>query len=710
MRITVTPNAAWNPSIQLTDICVAGPNPMMQTCVAGSDSAFDGQVETLDFGNASGSPRTMFLVIDTNSAPTAVTTFDMTIQFITPQLGDVCTTAFALDGGAQLAQNLDLFVNDYGNGIGCAPSTGLDRVYSATVPPGNRLTATATASTLADGGIAFSPSLNIITDAVCTTTSTCVAGASAAPGTGNTTVSYDNVGTTAQNLFLVVDTSSTVVQGAFDLTTSIAPTVLPPGDVCGNTAAAITTSTMLTAQPMSGYVNHYSFATSLPSCSLTDGPDRVYAVTVPPAFRLRLISNATFPHSVSVVDGPAANCLSRSVACVASGQRLSAGSLTTVYDNPGATRTVFVIVDRPAMTPSMDTFDLGIDLQMVAANETCATAGTPITTATTLTAQNLATAANDYTWSGNPRCAAPGAGSPDLVYAVTVPAGNRLTATVTGIFDPVVNVVDGTVCTNTPDQTCLVGANLQTGNTEVVTFDNTNPGPRTVFVVVENANSTGPATFDLAFAFSVAPPPPYTKTLVPAVCRTLTAAATAVPNTIGDDVESSWAAMPFTFNFFGAPVTTFSASSNGYVGFSNLTTGTIGRQFTNASIPNNSQPNGIAAPFWDDLRDATTPTPTSVQTETFGTTGSRRWVLQWSQIGFYPLSVERLTFQVHVVEGTNVIEFHYCTLDASTGSATRVTGNSATVGLESATGNEGVEHSFNIAGSVSTTQAIRFTP
>ena len=63
-----------------------------------------------------------------------------------------------------------------------------------------------------------------------------------------------------------------------------------------------------------------------------------------------------------------------------------------------------------------------------------------------------------------------------------------------------------------------------------------------------------------------------------------------------------------------------------------------------------------------------------------------------------------------MLEGTNVVEFHYCTLDAGTGSATRVTGDSATVGLESATGNEGLEHSFNAASSVSTTQAIRFTP
>jgi len=157
-------------------------------------------------------------------------------------------------------------------------------------------------------------------------------------------------------------------------------------------------------------------------------------------------------------------------------------------------------------------------------------------------------------------------------------------------------------------------------------------------------------------------------------------------------------------------VTTFSVSSNGYVGFSNLTTGTIGRQYINQGIPNNTVPNGIAAPFWDDLRDQTTPTPTSVQTETFGTMGTRRFVLQWAEVGFFSGNGERLTFQVHVLEGTNVVEFHYCSLAAGSGSATRVTGDSATVGLESSTGAEGLEHSLDLGYSVSTTQAIRFTP
>ncbi len=71
---------------------------------------------------------------------------------------------------------------------------------------------------------------------------------------------------------------------------------------------------------------------------------------------------------------------------------------------------------------------------------------------------------------------------------------------------------------------------------------------------------------------------------------------------------------------------------------------------------------------------------------------------------------ERLTFQAQIYETTNVIEFHYCTLAANSGSATDVTGGSASVGLENATGDVGVQHSYGTASSVNTTDGIRFTP
>ncbi|MCA2977576.1 MAG: hypothetical protein INH37_04780, partial [Myxococcaceae bacterium] len=704
VRVTATPGPSWDMSVQLTDLCVAGSNSSGQTCIAGVNNQGAGQPEVLGFLNASPSARTVLLVIDTFDQPPAVTNFDLVIEFLPQVLGDVCSNATPLPVSAT-AQDLSTFSNDYANGAGCATLPGNDRVYSATIPTGNRLSATVT-STFADGGVGFAPGISIIAAASCVAGSGCVASSS---GASSATTFFDNVGPTPLPVFVVIDTSTAVVQGPFSITSTIAPSALLPGDVCNNTASVITTSTMLTAQPFAGFTGHYGLVNEGPNCFFEDGPDRVYEVAVPAGFRLRAIANATFPYAVSIVPGPASNCLASEVTCLAGQAQSFVGGLsTTVFENAGAmTRTVFVIVDRTAATPMPDTFTLGIDLQLIPPNDTCASSGTPITTGTTLMAQNLGASGNDYQWGGL-RCAS-SSGSPDLVYPVTVAPGTRLTATVTSAgFNPILNVVDGSAgCTTS--MTCLAGSNVLATNVETITWDNVGTTPRTVFVGVESASAT-PTTFDIAFALSASPPPPYVKTSIAAACQTLTAAASPVA-AIGDDVESTWAALPFTLSYFGAPVTAFSVSSNGYVGFSSLTSGAIERQFSNTVIPDSDVPNGIVAPFWDDLINVTAPA-TQVRAETFGVAGSRRWVVEWASVTFYPpSSPERLTFQVQVVEGTNVIEFHYCSLAANGATSTdRTSGGSASFGLENATGTVGVEHSVNLPNAVTTGSGLRFTP
>ena len=58
-------------------------------------------------------------------------------------------------------------------------------------------------------------------------------------------------------------------------------------------------------------------------------------------------------------------------------------------------------------------------------------------------------------------------------------------------------------------------------------------------------------------------------------------------------------------------------------------------------------------------------------------------------------------------EGTNVIEFHYCSL---TGTSGQETGSQASIGLENLAGTTGLQHSFNTAGSISTANGLRYTP
>jgi hypothetical protein len=693
--------------VQITDVCVGGPNPMGQTCIAGVNNQPSGAPEVLTFLNGSMAPRTVFLVVDT--ADMAPTSFDLNIEFLISPAGDVCSTAVPASGPL-LGQDLSPFTDDYNGGPGCAPGTGPDRVYSVTIPAGNRLSATVTAQ-LPDGGVGFVPSLNLITSPTCAVTSACTA-ASQTPGASSTTLLYDNVGTAPQSAFLVVDTASAIPQSTFDLGLTIAPTMLQQGDVCANTAMPITTSTMLTMQPFAGYVNHYGIGVEGTTCFFDDGPDRVYAVTVPAGFRLRAIGNANYSYNLDLVAGPASNCQTNPVTCLDRQSTPMGGSLTARYDNfTGMSQTVFVIVDRQVAAPMTDVFDLGIDLQLIPAYDTCGTAGMPITMNTTLMMQNLANAADDYAWSGQ-RCVSSAFGSPDFAYAVSVPAGQRLTATATSMtFNPVLNVVGTPTCAPV-SQACVAGSNASLGLTETVTWDNNDATARTVFVVVEAGTGAAPGVFDLAISFAPAPPPPYTRTTIMAACQPLTGAASALPSALGDDVFAAWTPMPFSFSFFGTTVANFSVASNGYVGFSNLTVGNVGPtgagSYNNVGIPTATTPNGIAAPFWDDLVSVM---GSQVRHETFGMMGSRRWVLEWTDFAPFPsASPERLTFQVHVLEGTNVIEYHYCSLNPNAGDAARASGGSATVGLEDSTGAIGVEHSLNAPMSVTTGTGLRFTP
>jgi hypothetical protein len=181
--------------------------------------------------------------------------------------------------------------------------------------------------------------------------------------------------------------------------------------------------------------------------------------------------------------------------------------------------------------------------------------------------------------------------------------------------------------------------------------------------------------------------------------------------TLGDDVVSPTRALPFSFPFFRAPQTHFSATSNGLLQFFPSAAGVGSNSYSNLPIPTASAPNGYAGPFWTDLINITG--AGVVRTQTFGISPNRKATVEWSNMR--PLGgdgTERLQFQVQVYETTNVIEFHYCDLSgpADGGLPNLATGADSTIGLETPSGDGGVQHSYNTAGSVSTSSGLRFTP
>lgn len=692
LRAIATPTGAWDPALQLVDPCTTSP---AQSCVASANRS-GSQPEQLDFINTSSVDRNVFLVVDTTSPMPGA--FSLAIDFLIVPPGDVCGAAAPVIVGSVTNQDFNGFSDDYASGTGCATGTSLDRAYSVPLGPGERLSATVVATT-SDGGF-VTPSVSVVASQTCTAAPTCVA-ATRASGS-SATVLYDNVSSGSQLVSVIVETSAST--GVFSLSTSVGPSNPPVGDLCTNAGPPITTSTSLPGQSFTGYANHFSRANQGTTCAFDDGPDRVYAVTIPSGFRMRALVTASFLFSVDVIDGPA-SCAANPVVCVARQQ--TGGTATVLQENTSLVpRTLFLVIDRGSSTPSPDSFDLGIDFGPIPVNDTCAGAGAPITNPVTLSNQSLSFAANDVT--PGLRCGA--GGGVDLVYPVTVPANARLTVTTTATpgFTPILNLIDGaTMCVG---QVACVGAAPTTGaaSPRVATFDNIGPS-RLVYAVVESATSTtGP--FDITFAFGSAQPPPYTKTTFTASCQLLSASA-VTHAIVGDDFATAFLALPFAFTYFGTPVSTYAASTNGNVQLSTADAGVGDTSYNNEAIPTPSGLNGMVAALWDDLTtEASVMPPPTVKSETFGPMGARRFVTEWAGVMFLSSPTERLTFQVHLLEGTNVVELHYCTLAANGGDVNRTSGSSATVGLESLDGTRGAEHSFDTPSSISTGLGLRFTP
>ncbi len=154
-----------------------------------------------------------------------------------------------------------------------------------------------------------------------------------------------------------------------------------------------------------------------------------------------------------------------------------------------------------------------------------------------------------------------------------------------------------------------------------------------------------------------------------------------------DDTTKS-VTLPFAFNFAGANYTSIKISSNGNAHF-----GTASSAYSNVSIPNSANPNGMIAPFWDDLAPNL---GGAVYTGVSGTSPNRTFVIEWRNVNHYGVSgTNGATFEIQLDEGTNHIWLVY--QDTAFGNASYDNGASATSGVENATGTAGNQFSYNTA-------------
>lgn len=260
------------------------------------------------------------------------------------------------------------------------------------------------------------------------------------------------------------------------------------------------------------------------------GPDRVYAVTVPNMERLTVtltpeVTDTTdgglqFDPSLYLVAGPAASCQpadagDRSACLDGSDIDQPPGSpeRVTYFNTTGAPREVFVVVDSFFNAPDEmngiiheGRYELRFTLAAPPMGDRCDTA-TAITPGT-LAGQALTNFSGDYGFGTNCRRS----DGPDRAYSIRVPVGERLTAIATPAldagFDLTLNLIAGpaAACEASP-LVCLTGADSQVGGEpERVDYLNRGPNPQEVFVVVGSYNPADPDT-DFSLTTTVAAPP-----------------------------------------------------------------------------------------------------------------------------------------------------------------------------------------------------------
>jgi hypothetical protein len=130
----------------------------------------------------------------------------------------------------------------------------------------------------------------------------------------------------------------------------------------------------------------------------------------------------------------------------------------------------------------------------------------------------------------------------------------------------------------------------------------------------------------------------------------------------------------FNFKYYGSPVSQIYVSTNGFITFNSLTA----NNFTNSSLPSASAPNGLIAPFWDDLDGRTQGT---VHYKQDGST----FIIQFTNWQKYS-GTGSLTFQVILHAGGKIL-FYYNNMNATL--------NSATVGIENLSGTDGLMAAYN---------------
>jgi hypothetical protein len=201
--------------------------------------------------------------------------------------------------------------------------------------------------------------------------------------------------------------------------------------------------------------------------------------------------------------------------------------------------------------------------------------------------------------------------------------------------------------------------------------------------VAYNGNSS------TSFAFEVA------SDLAPSVSGTSSWINTSGGTTLAlGDETSSTVGIGFAFPYYGQTYTQISVVGNGYLDIPTIDA----VAYNNTTLPNAVTPNGVIAPYWDDLDPGSGGTINTLLT---GSAPNRIFVVSWNGVPLYGAAGSSVMCQALLHESGKIV-FQY---GAMTGTSY---GASATIGIESPDASKGVQYSFNQANAVSNGTSITF--
>ncbi|WP_344126469.1 carboxypeptidase regulatory-like domain-containing protein [Luedemannella flava] len=167
----------------------------------------------------------------------------------------------------------------------------------------------------------------------------------------------------------------------------------------------------------------------------------------------------------------------------------------------------------------------------------------------------------------------------------------------------------------------------------------------------------------------------------------------------GDEARAPMT-FPFPIKYHGTSYTSGWVDTNGLLGMGPVPNMAVDATYKNLAMPNANVPNGVLAPFWDDLD---VDSSASVRTLSTGSAPNRTFVVEWRNVKMYP-SLARTTFEILMHENGE-ITFAYA--GATTTAAQRA--DMATIGIEAGSGTAASQYSFEedvLTGNPS----IRYTP